>query len=315
MEDAGGWLIAETTLQSLPVAWELSALDEGRLLAQRARIAITMGDVELAQERLELLERIATKRDIPELRIRAWIGYAAISQVRGNYPEVKSWSQRVLEAAEARGFPLLKASGHQGLMICSAENGDFASAIVHAWNRYQLISGDPTAVGWTLEGLGRILLLAGHHVPAQTAFLNSLATKPPRRVGLPAVGGLALAASRLGDRHTVRRVAREVAARGMEPSLPHETAHALLECATALHVIGDTEEAKASNALAIHLAREHGYHEVVYRADTLAAETDALRQQVPTDLSPAAFAVVESIEQMDRPDMTELLVVYAHDDA
>src|SRR5205823_6626870 len=95
-------------------------LNSGRILAQRARISRKLGETDLALGRYRHLRRKARRLKSNELLLRTWVGYGAMAQTRGNYPEVRRWSSRIVERASARGYGRLASAGHAGLMVASA---------------------------------------------------------------------------------------------------------------------------------------------------------------------------------------------------
>src|SRR5438270_13889029 len=96
-----------------------------------------------------------------ELKLRAWIGFVAISQMRGNYPAMTAYARRAARLAKRANLPRLAREAHSGLMIAASVKGDVSEALSHGWRVYELSKGNDLDEGETLQNLGQVALNAG----------------------------------------------------------------------------------------------------------------------------------------------------------
>ena len=90
IERAGALHLAASWLSLLDRALPTrDALDVGRTRAQRASVARKLGALDAAQELYAEAEAIGDASGEPELSARAWIGYAILAHMRGNYPDAR----------------------------------------------------------------------------------------------------------------------------------------------------------------------------------------------------------------------------------
>jgi len=271
IEEAGVLHVAANLLEIVQHALAPSSLDVGRILAQRARIAWKLGDVELATDRYDTVARLAQSVGSAELRVRAWIGYMGLARHRGNFPESRKWGSAALVDAEQEGFVRLAGLAHHGMMIVEAVGHNFDAALVHGWHAFLAARGDREAEADALVNLSQYLLEIGYPAAARAGFGSILVAQPAPRRALPAVGGFAIASARLGDDATVRQVAARLVATVGDASFPYERATALLECGLALSAVGGRREAEQLYSQALRIAESRGYHEICHRAEAATA--------------------------------------------
>ncbi len=305
MEDAGALHLARVAIDALCATATLSPLDSARFLALQLRLAWKMGEVDRAQQGYEWLEEIGKRLGEPELTIRAWVGFSAVSQLKGNYPALREWSVRTVRLAEQNGYHRLAALGHHGLTVSAGMAGDFDGAIVHAWRHLSCVRGHSADEAAVHGHFGQILMDAGWHAQARAAFSRVITMDPPRRVLFPASGGLALASAHLGEVAAVRWVHAEVAAQIGRSALPYPLASALLECAMGLHIVGDLSASMDAGAAARVIANKYGYHEIVFKADGLADQVKKALATQQRKLSRDASTIIERLGA--GPDLPEHL--------
>jgi tetratricopeptide (TPR) repeat protein len=248
----------------------LSILQRGRLVSRRARVDARLGYVEEASDQYGAVAQLGKEIDSAELRIRAWIGYAVLAQLRGNYPEVMRYSRRAARLAHRFGLPFLNRLAHTGLMTAAGAQHRFDDALRHARLIHRESLGDPILEGEILHSIGQLLLEAGHASMAADVFAGVLRRQLPLRLILPALGGLAVAAGKRGDVGCVRWVLAELerldATTGI---LPYIYASALLECASALSMVNRKPDAERLLDIAVRVADEGRYNEIIVKADEL----------------------------------------------
>jgi tetratricopeptide (TPR) repeat protein len=271
MFEAGALHLTRVLLNAfLEADTSLTILQRGRLVSRRARADARLGHVEEAMDQYRAVARLGKQIDSAELRIRAWIGYAALAYMRGNYPEQMRYSRRAARLANRFGLPFLNRMAHIGLMITAGAQHRFDDALWHARIIYRESLGDPILEGEILGNIGQLLLEAGHTRQAADVFAGLLRRPLPLRLILPVLGGLAVAAGKRGDVAAVRWVLAELerldATTGI---LPYIYASALLECASALSMVNRRADAERLLDVAVGVADAGSYNEIIVKADEL----------------------------------------------
>jgi hypothetical protein len=305
IEDCGSLHLAMSLMNGLRGVLPAESPNAGRVLAQRARLTWKMGDATLALARYRHLNRKSRTLKSGELLMRSWAGYVAVAQLRGNYPDVRRWAQKVVQRAEAGHMVRLASLGHHGLMVGHAVACEFSDAIKHGWQAYRGRDGDRTGQLEMLSNIGRLFHDAGDNVSARSAFVRVLAARPMFRIGASALGGYALASAALGDEDAVRWAAEESSSLLETAAGGYETASALIDCANALEVVGDLPYGSVLRARGSTIAQYAGYHEVVHKSHSRSATSKP-------NLSPPALLVAEEIDRLPKaelPDHLELIKV------
>ena len=153
----------------------------------------------------------------PELSARAWIGYAILAHMRGNYPEARRWYGAAVLIADDNGFREQSFSARQGLMVAAAVAGDFDRAMREGWQAFVLSSGDRDREAEVLTNMAQVLHESGRHDAALRGFAAAVTRTIVPTVLLPALGGAASAAAIVGRRESCRR--RRLASRSSWASL------------------------------------------------------------------------------------------------
>lgn len=288
MHQAGASHLAASLLDSLAAILPLDSLNSGRVLAQRARVALMSGKHDLAQARYEHLRRKATRLRSNELLVRSWSGFLGVAHVRGNIPAARRWANLIAQHAPRFGYRRFAAVGHQAMALVSSKARDYDTAIAHAWAAYAAREGDEAARVELLANLAQLFLEAGQPSVARGAFTRVLAAHPPAAISIPALGGYALASAADGDVTAVRWAAGEARAAAERPVRRYETASTLIECAAALEVIGDHSLADGLRARGAAIAEQGGFNELVFTAEAHAASVRQARQSI----LPSAQAIV-----------------------
>jgi len=288
----------------------LTPLQRGRALGKRARIDGRLGRIDEAADQYRDVARLGRRLESAELRVRAWIGLAALAQMRGNYPEQMRYARRAARLADEVGLPLLSRLAHSGLMITAGAQHRFEDAFRHARVAYQYSIGNPLREGETLQNIGQLLLEAGHLALAERAFISVLCRPLPVRIVLPALGSLAIVAAHRGDAARVCWVYSELErleATTITP--PYDLAKALLETASALALVRRSSEVERAVETAVRIAQCHGYYEIIVKADDVrharGSELRAHRQ--PTAGALRLTAYMETAEAEDLPEHVALV--------
>ena len=299
MEDEGALHLAYSMLATLADAdLRLSVLERGRVLAQLGRVAWKAGALDTAREQYRRAEVLGRAARLPELRVRAWVGYSIVARLRGNYPEVRTWAARAAHEAERTGLTALGSLAYHSLMVSAAVGGDLNGALVYGWRAFEGAAGDREREASALLNLSQYLLECGHPATAVRGFLAALDRRPVGRIAFPALGGLAVAAAAVGDRSLVLatqvRIERLLAA----APTPYECASALLELSQALAIVGDDVSAAACRIRALEIAERHAYHEIVHRLEVLQVSPRPRRVEAPRVLDPSGAEVAQAVASL-----------------
>ncbi|MEO7086215.1 MAG: hypothetical protein ABI442_09340, partial [Gemmatimonadaceae bacterium] len=174
---------------------------------------------------------------------------------------------------------------------------------------YDLAGTNQIAVGEVLVNVGQLLYAAGHSEQGRAAFAAVLATVPPARIGLHALGGFALTSSVLGDAESVAWTFAELETEVARVNSPLAGASAYCECAAALLAVGDIALAKMARARAIEIATSHGFKALLAKA--VAIEVDVRPAlPIPCVLTPKASVVarrIGSLQPSRRPDRVSFI--------
>jgi hypothetical protein len=309
MERAGTLNLATSLLEGLAAVLPTNSVNSCRVLAQRARLSWKMGKTDLAQARYQHLRRRAGQLKSNELLIRASAGFVALAQLRGNYPEVRSWSRRVVALAERCRYVRLASLGHHGLMLGEVAAKRYDQAIRHGWAAYQCREGDAYGQTESLNNIAQLFYDSGHPAIARDAFVRVLASRPAPSVGAAALGGYALSSAVLADERAVRWAAAE--ATSLSEILGHrlESVTSLVECAGALDMVGDQPYASVLRARASTMAQYAGFFELVYKVDEAS-------RRVPSSVGGALRGAeidvadeISSLPPVALPDRLELSAV------
>lgn len=305
--DAGAFRLAAALLDSLLRAdSSLNAVQRGRILAQRARVGWLAGEIEDARARYELVESLARRARSPELKVRAWNGFAALAQMRGNFPEVRRYATRAARLADRHDMPGLSRTAHYGLLVIAAAERRFDDALVEAWKVYQLSIGDSIDEAGALQNVGQVLFDAGHPAIAEIAFSAVCARALPARILLPALGGLALATAMARHEATMEWAVREVRAMRRTAAPRYAVTSAMLECARALDMIGRDAEGRDCATESLTLARSFGFHEIEMRAEAfLQAREQSESASAPARFTRRSASVVRELSSMELPRLPE----------
>jgi tetratricopeptide (TPR) repeat protein len=270
MHDAHALHLAAHMFDALLAASpELEALHTGRILDRRARIAHKLGQVEHAADHYTLILELARQAVLPELHARAWLGRAILAQVRGNYPAIGGFARRAARVADRDGLRSLSRHAHTSLMIAAGSGGRLDDALAHGWLAYDAARGEPAHEADVLLNLAQSLLNAGYTREARAGFAAVIATAVPARTMLPALGGFAIVSAILRQDSAVAWAAEEVERIKRSGATDFAVASALLECAIAFASLGQITIASERANAALRMARAHGFHEIIYKAESL----------------------------------------------
>jgi tetratricopeptide (TPR) repeat protein len=297
IERAGALNLSARLLESLIAADRaMTIVDRGRALSNLARIACKMGQTDRAFAIYKRVSRLGAVNYEWELHARAWIGYAAIAQIRGNFPKLRQWATAAAKLAQRHGHRPLARLAYHGLMAGAATARRFDQALVYGWTLLELVDDDDVAMSEVLTSLGQLLLDAGYPEVSRSAFAWVLSRAQPRSIGLPALGGFSVACALLGDRPAVRWAAAELLREARHANQQFDVASSLAECATALSTIGDRAEAVRFRDTALVVSRAHGYHQVTFRAEALQLDEPGMSRVSPTPLGTPAHRLARMIE-------------------
>ncbi|HEY4219305.1 MAG TPA: tetratricopeptide repeat protein [Gemmatimonadaceae bacterium] len=311
MERAGARHLAWLVLEALSAAdRSLSTVEYGRIQVLLARVIRRLGDLDRAEAMYERVARLGRSRGEPELVARAAIGLATVMQLRGDYGAARRWATKSARLARRQGFSEIARVAEHGLMVIAAKVRDFDAALVHGWAAYELSLGDTAAMDELLSNLGQLLLDVGHPEPARAAFASVLSRPQPARIGLPALGGLAGTAARIGDLDLLGWSVSEVFRELEHGNHHYQFADALCDCAAALSSVGDVVRAEQCATMAFGIAERFGYGDVQTRAAALRTPVGVARSEC-LELAPRARRVVHAIQALDPARLPDHVVFAA----
>jgi tetratricopeptide (TPR) repeat protein len=296
IEDAGALELSDAILCAyLAADGGISAIEDGRVEAVRARLAWKRGELDVAEERYRRVAMTARRTGSDELRVRAWIGRAIVARLRGNYPASRRYGQHAITVAERSGLRRLASSAHHTLMVAAAVGHEFESAVEHGWRSFLNADGDVTLESGALCDIGHLFLDSGHPTTAMAAFRAVLARKPSNRIAIPVLGGFAIAAARLDLPEQVLLATDDILARSRAGATAYDMATALLDLTRAYFTLGDDEHAEEFREKAHALAESKGFHEIVHHTRDAIRQRSTPRQRA---LSPSAQSVAAGVRHL-----------------
>lgn len=309
IEDAGALHLAHALVFRWMESSGLSDLEVGRCRALLGRILRQLGATEQALASYGAAEALGRRAALPELTARAYIGYAVLAQLRGNYPEHDRWFAQALDAATAARDATLIAQVRHGMTARAVAIGDFDAAMAHAWQAYLYTRDDRLTGAESLLNLTQLLTDQGYHRAALSGYATVLGGEPPLRIRLPALGGLATAAAHLGLRALYGRAADEIERLDRETEgYSYIRGLALLELWSALRQAGEWQRAEATRLRLLEIATTHRYHELVLRAEAPPSmpTTPAAGVRPPATVraivAPESTRIIRDVEELVAPD-------------
>ncbi|MEO5814597.1 MAG: hypothetical protein ABIT20_04880 [Gemmatimonadaceae bacterium] len=298
IEDAGAFELADAVLSAYLAADDrISAIECGRVEAMRARIAWKRGELDVAEERYRHVAMLARRNGSDELRVRAWIGRAIVARHSGNYPASRRYGQHAIVLAERGGLHRLASMAHHTLMVAAAVGKEFDSAVEHGWQAFLSADGDVMLESGALGNVGQLFLDAGHPTTALAAFRAVLARRPSDRIGVPALGGLVIAAARLDMPDVVHVATDDLVARfnaniGLST---YDIAATLVDLTRAYITLGEHERAEEFRVQAHTLAVSKGFHEIVHHTRDVIRQRNAPRERL---LSPRVQSLAADVRHL-----------------
>ena len=299
IEAAGALNLAAAWLHLLErIVPEGRVLELGRVRGQRATVALKLGATDAALELYTDVERLGESSAEPELTARAWIGFALLAHMRGNYPEARRWYQAAALVADDNECSQQSCYAHQGLLICAGVARDFDRAMVEGWQAFLSSQRIPDREAEVLNNIAQALQDSGNHRVALRGFAAAAARGKSVHLLLGAIGGVAVAGAALGRSGVVAAAASRVKHLAAN-AWSYPVAMALLDLSDAYGLLGQTAAADEYRAQARALAVKHSYHELIHRANE--RKTQIPDHQTLVRLGSAAQQVVGDIESLYAP--------------
>jgi hypothetical protein len=298
IEDAGAFELSDAILCAyLAGDASITAVECGRVEAVRARLAWKRGELDIAEELYRGVTVAARRIQSDELRVRAWIGRAIVARLRGNYPTSRRYGQQAIVLAERSGLRRLASTAHHTLMVAAAVGEEFESAVEHGWKAFLNAEGDLMLEAGALGNVGQLFLDAGHPTTAMAAFRAVLARRSANRIVVPALGGLAVAAARVGMADVVLTTTDDILARFSTKSgvTAYDTATTLVDLTRAFVALGDDVRAEEFRQQAHALAASNGFHEIAHHTREAIRQRMAPRER---SLSPRVMSVAADVRHL-----------------
>jgi tetratricopeptide (TPR) repeat protein len=288
-EEAGAVVLAREMLTDLAALTpHATPLDRGMVLIQLGRIARTLGNLDSAFDLVTAAGDIGRSAGVRELEVRESAAKAILARTRGNYPEARRLFETALEGATDLGLADVTGGVHQGLMIVTAEAGDFDTALFHGWQALSVARTEAARAAEVLGNLAQLCAKAGYDAAALGGFTAALARANAPRLRLPYLAGIVRSAARLGDVERVGAAERLIAAEAND-AFPFETAGAWFAVARARRALGDASAGDAAARRAATIAHVHGFYEIAHRLETEIPIA-------PAPLAPGGMGVIRSLE-------------------
>jgi len=299
MAESGALSVAYSVIGfARTVAADASDRERGLLVADQARIARQLGELDSADELYRTASAIGERSSDAELLSRASLGRGVIARVRGNYPRARAFFQHGLTLASSAQARELEFFAHQGLTIVTCVTGDSDASIGHGWEAFRLAMGDTTREAESLANLSQLCLEYGYPRAAVRGFLAALSRTGLLRIRLAALGGAGLAAGRLEDRTLLTRVAAEVDQAVEGSSLPYENAQALYHLSAGYLAVGDEVTSQRYCKQVEEIAKARGYYELQHQVER-AELARAARMAAQRELGSASRTVVATLEMFE----------------
>lgn len=271
-ELAGAYGLAYVTLRAVlhAVGARVAPRIQGNVLAQLGRASRQLGAMDVAGEMYEEAMSVGYECEAQDVIARALLGLAVMALTRGNYPAAREQFERALMNADRANDPELIRTAHHGLLNCGFASGDLDSAMVHGWNVLRLCIA-PDSRAEALMNMAEICRLTGEHDAAMRTYAVAMEWTSQHRVRLHAMSGALQSAIAINRVTEVQRYLAELDV--LLPAMPDTYTRAAvgIEIADSLHRLGEATLASAQLRDALTLATEHGYHELVHRAEQAAS--------------------------------------------
>jgi tetratricopeptide (TPR) repeat protein len=231
-----------------------------------------LGNLDAAQELYDLAATVAAKEADVWLSVRVLLGLGVLGQARGNYPAACDHFARAVDLSYEHEDLLLAA--RIGLVSVSLTQGKLVEAAQTASTVVQSASGrrEENAVE-VLAMVVDVGLEVGHFELALRACEAGLARELPSRRRLYFQRGLMISASMLGRDELALRSAFRTEQLISTTTNRWEHAFTQLVVGRVLDKYQDDDAGRRYIANALLEAREHGFHEVSWKAE---ASLDAL---------------------------------------
>lgn len=299
MAEAGALSVAYSVIGAArQVSADASDRERGLLVADQARIARQLGELDASEELYRTASAIGERSSDNELLARSALGRGVIARVRGNYPRARTFFQQGLNLAVNADSRELEFFAHQGLTIVTCVTGDCDAAIGHGWSAFRLSIGDATRESETLTNLAQLCLEYGYPQASLRGFMSALSRTDVLRVRLSALGGAALAAGRLGAARVLERVTVEINQTVERSALPYENSQALYHLSAGHMAAGDEVSGERYRQEVVKVAASRGYFELLHQAerDELARAAKAAARR---ELDVTSLGVVLSLESFE----------------
>jgi tetratricopeptide (TPR) repeat protein len=297
MDQAGAYFLSFSTLGYLRTALpDASPRYHGWSLANQARIARQLGDLDTAADLCDTAEQLGNLTQDQEIMARAACVRGGLSLMRGNHPQAREAYEFALRSAERARSVELEGVAHRGLLIVHATAGEFDLAITHGWHAFERAKGDAASRAELLANLAAVCSDCGYYQAAFAAFTLSALWTAASRVRVPALGGAALAAAHLGNTIRLRALTQRIESDLAAGATPYDAAHVLLDLARA-HAITRDGAAVGLASRAKAIAAKHSFHEIEYAAAEIMAAVPAqvAERRAPIELSDSSSQVLSSI--------------------
>jgi len=223
-----------------------------------------LGDSDRAAEAYASAERIGVQCGDVYTALKARIRQGRLVIERGNFPAAEAMLEELTSASTAAGFPDLRAEVlHQRAHVAYGR-GEYCRAAVYASEAW-MDTTDPVERDYILVGLASCLQEMGQAEAARD--VNSLLASQARDTAARWSAMLNLIELATLDRREVEFQRYRTALEAVELP-PRLACHFFLYTGRGYDVFGWPDRARAALQQAVSLGEVHGFHELVYRAES-----------------------------------------------
>ena len=159
--------------------------------------------------------------------------------------------------------------------------------------------------GRSFQNIGQLLFEAGHLAEARAGFTSVVSRALPVHILLAALGGLAITSAETNQPDTVEWATAEIERLSASSAPRYSIAVALLESAIGLHRIHKHDDSQRHAVAAVRLGRAHGFHEIVFRAESIESASPAEPNATPVTLTREAASVANKVAWLEPKQLPE----------
>ncbi|MEP6764080.1 MAG: hypothetical protein ABJB66_07210 [Gemmatimonadaceae bacterium] len=273
---------------------ERNYIDEGIGIcwARRGRLARIIGELDDAASCYVMARQVVRKLPRRDARSMADIGLSLVAIGRGNFPEATKGALRLLRPS-TNAANIFQVHAHQVLALTKRRNGNLIEAMGHAWDAFDLASGNDMRRLELIGSMSEISAEFGDLDAAAHGFDTVLSANVPNRIQVPSLAGaLRLCVRReeiapsTANRRALGVYSQRFKVMIKDGLVAGDELLALLALAEGDLVLRQLQSGKVSLERAAAIAKQFGFYEKQYAVETLQARFSAAEND--PDAAPTA---------------------------